>query len=90
MVSFDLSFSDYQFLKNTMNTFEKYVLNLIYRGDSVTFEIPEKDIDSFLLDYRSCFVRIGSDPGHEDLNKTGMRLNRIYLENIEPVIRTLP
>lgn len=85
MIRIDMSLKDYIFLKDTVPSMEKYVTCITYQDQSVRIEIPEKFMQDFLLDYRSSYVRFGSE-GKSSLNSTGVRMDRIYLESIEPAL----
>ena len=86
MVSFEVSAKEFLFLKQTVETMTKYIVRTVYNGEDVLFDIPEKSLNDFLLDYRSFYVRKGLQ-NEEEINDTGVRLNRIYEEHIEPVLK---
>lgn len=85
MIRMDMSLRDFIFLKETVPSSEQYITCVAYQDENVRIEMPEKFLRSFLLDFRSSYIRLGTGSG-QALNETGIRMDRIYLESISPAL----
>lgn len=85
MLKMYMALKDLLFLKDTINTLEKYITCTTYQDESVRIEIPDQFISDFLLDWRSAYVRFGKGE-NGSLNKTGVAMDRIYEESILPAL----
>lgn len=86
MADITMKAKDYLFLRQYMPSLPRYIRHMVYQRDEVVMEIADDSFQDFLLDYRSAYVRFGTTG--EMVNDTGARLNRIFRDHIQPLIRS--